>query len=68
MDDKTAFELLGNDPLALMINGRREEAVMVKGYEPVSGMFTLGLRTRINEPERIARVHRSKVEVAQSET
>jgi len=67
MDDKAAFELLGRDPLALIINDRREEAVFVKGYEPGSGLLTLILRTRIGEPERIKRVHRDRVEVASTE-
>jgi hypothetical protein len=67
MDDMTAFGLLGRDPLPLIINGVREEAVMVRGYEPGSGMFTLGLRTPTGERDRQIRVHRSRVELASPE-
>jgi hypothetical protein len=63
MDDKAAFELLGSDPRAMIIGGRREEAAMVIGYEPRSGFFELRLRNRIGEPERRMRVHRDKVEL-----
>jgi hypothetical protein len=48
----------------MILNGRREEAVMVIGYEPASGFFDLRLRNRINEPERRERIHRDKVELA----
>ena len=64
MDDAAAFGLLGSDPQALIVNGRREEAVMVRGYEPTSGFLELDLRTRIGEPQRHVRVHRDKVELA----
>jgi hypothetical protein len=67
MDDRTAFGLLGHDPLPLIIKGTREEDVLVRGYEPGSGMFTLGLRTRIGERDRQIRVHRSEVELASPE-
>jgi hypothetical protein len=66
MDDKEAFDLMGQDQQSLIVNGRREDAAMVTEYEPTSGFITLALRTRIGEPDRRVRVHRDRVEKASS--
>ena len=64
MDDGTAFRLFeAGEPLALLVDGKREEGVLIVGLN-LPGSMTLLLRTRIGEPDRRIMVDMDKVEVA----
>jgi len=66
MDDKTAFELIGQT-VSLIIDGRREDDVFVKGNNISTSHPTtldLVLRTPIGAPDRRIRVPLSRVELA----
>lgn len=66
MDDKTAFDLIGQT-VSLIIDGRREDDVFVKGNNISTGSPTtldLVLRTPVGEPTRRLRVRIDKVELA----
>lgn len=65
MDEETAYRLFeAGQQVDLVIDGKREDGVFIKGVQLPSGVLDLMLRTPVDKPDRRAWVPRQRVELA----